>query len=100
MRIPSIEVYGDPSANFPGYWGSISSLIDWCEENYINNYYIAEYWNTISNIAYMILFLNIYNFRNRDIHSIIYLISIFCISTNLKFSSINRFGSISCHPKI
>ncbi|KAF0986707.1 hypothetical protein HZS_4362, partial [Henneguya salminicola] len=50
MRIPDIEVFGDPSANIPGYWESVSSLIDWCEENYIKNYYIAEYFKFGSEI--------------------------------------------------
>lgn len=26
-----------------GYWGPPTSTLDWCEENYVSSYYIAEY---------------------------------------------------------
>lgn len=32
-----------------GMWGERTATIDWCEENYVVSYYIAEFWNTISN---------------------------------------------------
>jgi len=34
-----------------GYWGRPTSTLDWCERNYDVSQYIAEFWNTISNIA-------------------------------------------------
>lgn len=36
-----------------GYWGPVSASVDWCEPNYIHSYYIAETWNTWSNLFYI-----------------------------------------------
>ncbi len=38
-----------------GYWGNPTSTIDWCEKNYEQTFYIAEFWNTISNLGFLIL---------------------------------------------
>ncbi|CAG5115483.1 unnamed protein product [Candidula unifasciata] len=32
-----------------GYWGRPTATLDWCEENYVISYYVAEFWNTLSN---------------------------------------------------
>lgn len=37
-----------------GFWGKPTSTLDWCEENYVENYYIAEFWNTVSNLMMII----------------------------------------------
>jgi len=37
-----------------GYWGPTTSTLDWCESNYEVSYYMAEFWNTITNL-FMIL---------------------------------------------
>ncbi|RUS78813.1 hypothetical protein EGW08_013431 [Elysia chlorotica] len=37
-----------------GYWGKQTATLDWCEENYAVTYYVAEFWNTLSN-ALMLL---------------------------------------------
>lgn len=34
-----------------GYWGRPTSTLDWCEENYAILHYVAELWNTASNLA-------------------------------------------------
>lgn len=38
-----------------GFWSPHTATIDWCESNYVVTDYIAEFWNTISNLV-MILF--------------------------------------------
>ncbi|KAF4144984.1 Ceramidase [Phytophthora infestans] len=38
-----------------GYWGPPTSTIDWCELNYEHSFYIAEFWNTISNSLFVLL---------------------------------------------
>ena len=37
-----------------GYWGKPTSTLDWCEKNYVVNYYMAEFWNTITNLSMII----------------------------------------------
>ena len=37
------------------YWGKPDGSIDFCEENYKESVYIAEYWNTISAFVYFII---------------------------------------------
>ena len=38
-----------------GYWGSPSSTINWCETNYETSFYIAEFWNTLTNLGMIML---------------------------------------------
>ncbi|KAF9149950.1 Alkaline ceramidase 3 [Linnemannia schmuckeri] len=38
-----------------GYWGPPTSSIDWCEDNYVWSYYIAEFFNSFSSFAMIIL---------------------------------------------
>lgn len=37
-----------------GFWGIPTATIDWCEENYSVTAYIAEFWNTVSNLIFII----------------------------------------------
>jgi dihydroceramidase len=37
----------------PGFWGPVTASIDWCEPNYVVSYYVAEFWNTISNLGFI-----------------------------------------------
>ncbi|KAF9206293.1 Alkaline ceramidase 3 [Haplosporangium sp. Z 27] len=38
-----------------GYWGPPTSSIDWCEDNYVLSYYIAEFFNSFSSFAMILL---------------------------------------------
>lgn len=38
-----------------GYWGRVTSTIDWCEANYEITIYVAEFWNTVSSILGIML---------------------------------------------
>ncbi|ATZ47641.1 hypothetical protein BCIN_02g08990 [Botrytis cinerea B05.10] len=39
----------------PGYWGPVTSTINWCEEDYYATIYSAEIVNTITNLMFVIL---------------------------------------------
>lgn len=40
--------------DYVGYWGQPTSTLDWCENNYEVSYYIAEFWNTVTNLSMII----------------------------------------------
>lgn len=44
-----------PEAVDTGFWGPVTSTIDWCEENYVVTHYVAEWSNTISNLCYILV---------------------------------------------
>jgi dihydroceramidase len=37
------------------YWDPSTATIDWCEPNYVHSPYIVEFWNTWSNLAFVVL---------------------------------------------
>jgi dihydroceramidase len=44
--------------NHGGFWGDMpTASIDWCERNYVVTEYIAEFWNSISNVFFIIFSL-------------------------------------------
>lgn len=49
------SLYPHDEANRIGVWGPATSTLDWCEENHIVSPYIAEYFNTLSNLNYIFL---------------------------------------------
>ena len=44
--------YGNGPTN--GRWGQHTALIDWCEANYAVSPQVAEFWNTLSCVAYLV----------------------------------------------
>ena len=49
-------------------WGSPTSTVDWCEPNYTHTYYVAETWNTISNLFTIVMgFLMFMHYRKNKI---------------------------------
>lgn len=47
--------YHEP--NTEGYWGNGTATLDWCERNFEICNYIAEFWNTLSNLLMVVLAL-------------------------------------------
>ncbi|KAH3659173.1 hypothetical protein OGATHE_006056 [Ogataea polymorpha] len=42
-----------------GFWGPVTSTIDWCEENYVISPYFAELVNATTNLSFYFLSLNL-----------------------------------------
>lgn len=44
-----------PEGAQEGYWGPVTSTIDWCEENYVVFSFVAEAMNTVTNLGFVLL---------------------------------------------
>lgn len=44
-----------PETSYNPFWGPPTATIDWCEENYLFNPYIAEVVNSLTNIGFILL---------------------------------------------
>ncbi|XP_072033384.1 alkaline ceramidase 3-like [Amphiura filiformis] len=44
----------DKAKDASGMWSPLTAHNDWCEENYDTTFYVAEFWNTITNITFII----------------------------------------------
>ncbi|CAI9112847.1 OLC1v1013344C1 [Oldenlandia corymbosa var. corymbosa] len=42
-------------ADISSFWGPVTSTHEWCEPNYVYSSYIAEFFNTISNVPALVL---------------------------------------------
>lgn len=38
-----------------GFWGPVTASIDWCESNYVVTFFVAEFWNALSSLHFVIL---------------------------------------------
>ncbi|ERE78212.1 alkaline ceramidase 3 isoform X2 [Cricetulus griseus] len=56
-----------PAVDREGYWGPTTSTLDWCEENYALTQFVAEFWNTVSNLIMIVppIFGAIQSIRDR-----------------------------------
>lgn len=55
---------GGGSASSAGFWGEPTANIEWCEEKYYISNYIAEFWNSLSNMPFIFLsIISLYQLR-------------------------------------
>jgi dihydroceramidase len=75
------------------YWGLQDSSITFCEKDYIQSPYIAEYYNTISGLAYSLVGLWFYNstLSKETVYSLIVL----GLSTSLFHGTMRYYGQMS-----
>lgn len=82
-----------------GYWGKPTSNIDWCEKNYVNSIYIAEWYNSLSNIIPLLVMVNSillsYYYKIDKIYKIVYfIISIVFIGSFIFHSTLTYIGQL------
>jgi len=52
-----MEFFHRPEDPAIGYWSPRTSAVDWCEPNYAHSFYVAEFFNTITNFPAIFLAL-------------------------------------------
>lgn len=74
------------------YWGLQDSSISFCEKDYNESCYIAEYYNTISGLSYSLLGLWLYNtsLSKKTVYSLI----ILGLSTSLFHGTMRYYGQM------
>ncbi|KAI4285564.1 MAG: hypothetical protein L6R35_004646 [Caloplaca aegaea] len=80
FRIPSWS-YDPP---YPGYWGPVTSTLNFCEEDYYGTPYAAEIVNTLTNLMFAFLAIKgIFNYPMQlvDELSMIYTTCLMCYAT-------------------
>lgn len=49
--MPGIPPEALPEVHKSNFWGTwLRATLDWCEENYVALDFVAEFWNTLSNL--------------------------------------------------
>jgi len=71
------------------FWGKPDSSVDFCEDKYVNNQYIAEYNNTWSCIFYLVPALL---YRNTKIHNIAVCLFFLWIGSTLLHGTLRYYG--------
>jgi dihydroceramidase len=83
--------------NEDGFWNPKTSNIDWCEYNYIISYYVAEWYNTLSNLI-PVLYSSyaLYNYKNTSqIYSNIHIMLIFVYLGSFSFhATLTKTGQL------
>jgi dihydroceramidase len=67
-----------------GYWSPRTASVDWCEPNYLHSYYVAEWFNTLSSFAVVLMGLTgvilslIYSYKKRFFFSFLAMFIVGC----------------------
>ena len=71
------------------FWGTPDVSVSFCEDKYVVSNYIAEYYNTMSALSYVIVGLFFYNTRLKNLSKIIILLG---LGTALLHGTLRFYG--------